>query len=74
EDFITKDEVKSLLERLAKDNPTIVEESKKIPTGAIRSVLQALLHEKVPIKDMLTILETSTDIAPLVQNDVNILT
>ncbi|AFI06016.1 flagellar biosynthesis protein FlhA [Helicobacter cetorum] len=74
EDFITKDEVKSLLERLAKDYPTIVEESKKIPTGAIRSVLQALLHEKIPIKDMLTILETITDIAPLVQNDVNILT
>ncbi len=33
EDFITKDEVKSLLERLAKDYPTIVEESKKIPTA-----------------------------------------
>ncbi|WP_104760876.1 flagellar biosynthesis protein FlhA [Helicobacter cetorum] len=74
EDFITKDEVKALLERLAKDYPTIVDESKKIPTGAIRSVLQALLHEKIPIKDMLTILETITDIAPQVQNDVNILT
>lgn len=74
EEFITKDEVKSLLERLANDYPAIIEEAKKIPTGVIRSVLQELLHEKIPIKDMLTILETITDIAPSVQNDITILT
>ncbi|CCM11561.2 Flagellar biosynthesis protein FlhA [Helicobacter heilmannii ASB1.4] len=37
-------------------------------------MLQELLHEKIPIKDMLTILETITDIAPSVQNDITILT
>ncbi|WP_163565689.1 flagellar biosynthesis protein FlhA [Helicobacter suis] len=74
EEFITKDEVKSLLDRLSNDYPAIVEEAKKVPTGVIRSVLQELLHEKIPIKDMLTILETITDIAPSVQNDVGILT
>ncbi|WP_281746885.1 flagellar biosynthesis protein FlhA [Helicobacter suis] len=74
EEFITKDEVKSLLDRLSNDYPAIVEEAKKVPTGVIRSVLQELLHEKIPIKDMLTILETITDIAPSVQNDIGILT
>ncbi|WP_257874277.1 flagellar biosynthesis protein FlhA [Helicobacter sp. 13S00482-2] len=74
EEFITKDEVKSLLERLAQDYPAIIEEAKAIPTGVIRSVLQELLHEKIPIRDMLTILETITDVAPLVQNDVAIIT
>ncbi|WP_257874499.1 flagellar biosynthesis protein FlhA [Helicobacter sp. 11S03491-1] len=74
EEFITKDEVKSLMDRLSQDYPAIIEEAKKIPTGVIRSVLQELLHEKIPIKDMLTILETITDIAPIVQNDVAIIT
>lgn len=74
EEFITKDEVKSLLERLAQDYPAIIEEAKGIPIGVIRSVLQELLHEKIPIRDMLTILETITDVAPMVQNDVSIIT
>lgn len=74
EEFITKDEVKSLMDRLANDYPAIIEEAKKIPTGVIRSVLQELLHEKIPIRDMLTILETITDVAPVVQNDVAIIT
>lgn len=74
EEFITKDEVKSLLERLSQDYPAIIEEAKGIPIGVIRSVLQELLHEKIPIRDMLTILETITDVAPMVQNDVSIIT
>lgn len=74
EEFITKDEVRSLIERLAQDYPTIIEETKKIPTGVIRSVLQELLHEKIPIRDMLTILETITDVAPMVQNDIAVIT
>lgn len=74
EEFITKDEVKALLERLSEDYPAIIEEAKGIPTGVIRSVLQELLHEKIPIRDMLTILETITDVAPMVQNDVSIIT
>lgn len=74
EEFITKDEVKSLLERLSQDYPAIIEEAKGIPIGVIRSVLQELLHKKIPIRDMLTILETITDVAPMVQNDVSIIT
>ncbi|RDU65982.1 flagellar biosynthesis protein FlhA [Helicobacter didelphidarum] len=70
EEFITKDEVKKLMDRLEEEYPAAIEEAKKVPSNIVRSVLQALLHEGIPIKDMLTILETITDIAPMVQNDV----
>lgn len=73
EEFITKDEVKKLMDRLEEEYPAAIEEAKKVPSSVIRSVLQALLHEGIPIKDMLTILETITDIAPSVQNDVAII-
>ena len=73
EEFITKDEVKKLMDRLEDEYPTAIEEAKKVPSSVIRSVLQALLHEGIPIKDMLTILETITDIAPSVQNDIPII-
>lgn len=72
-EFITKDEVKKLLARLNDSYPTIIEEANKIPTGTIRQVLQELLQEKIPIRDMLTILETITDLAGSVQNNVAIL-
>ena len=74
EEFITKDEVKSILDRLAQDYPAIIEEARKVQSGIIRSVLQELLHEKIPIKDMLTILETITDVATPLQNDVALIT
>jgi flagellar biosynthesis protein FlhA len=36
--------------------------------GLIQRVLKALLHEKIPIKDMITILETITDTAEITKN------
>lgn len=72
-EFITKDEVKKLLNRLNESYPTIIEEANKIPTGTIRQTLQELLKEKIPIKDMLTILETITDVASATQNNVTII-
>ncbi|ANV97897.1 flagellar biosynthesis protein FlhA [Helicobacter enhydrae] len=72
-EFITKDEVKKLLNRLNDSYPAIIEEANKIPTGTIRQVLQELLKEKIPIRDMLTILETITDIASATQNNVEII-
>lgn len=74
EEFITKDEVKKLMDRLEGEYPEAIAEAKKVPSSLIRKVLQNLLHEGVPIKDMLTILETITDVAPIVQNDEAIVT
>lgn len=72
-EFITKDEVKKLLNRLNDVYPAIIEEANKLPTGVIRQVLQELLKEKIPIRDMLTILECVTDIAQAVQNNIPII-
>ncbi|WP_369685339.1 flagellar biosynthesis protein FlhA [Helicobacter cholecystus] len=72
-EFITKDEVKKLLNRLSEVYPAIIEEANKLPTGVIRQVLQELLKEKIPIRDMLTILECITDIAQAVQNNIPII-
>lgn len=70
EEFITKDAVKELISRHAKDYPVVIAESENIPTGIIRIVLQMLLHEKIPIKDMPTILECITDTYPHLQDDI----
>lgn len=60
EEFITRDAVKEILDRMANDYPALIEEARKNP-AMIRSVLQKLLSEQVPIRDMLTILETIVD-------------
>lgn len=60
EEFITRDEVKGVLDRMVDDYPALIEEARKIP-AIIRMVLQRLLHEKIPIKDMISILETTID-------------
>lgn len=70
EELITKDEVKKIIDKLEADYPALAEEIRKIPSNVVRTVLQSLLREGIPINDMLTIMETITDVAPLVQNDV----
>lgn len=60
DEFITRDAIKEILDRMAEDYPALIEEARKIP-AMIRSVLQKLLSEQVPIRDMLTILETIVD-------------
>lgn len=60
QEFITRDEVNGILSRLSDDYPALIEEARKI-SSIIRMVLQALLTERVPIRDMLTILETTID-------------
>lgn len=73
-EFITKDEVKSMLSRLSENYPAIVEDAKKVAPGVIRGVLQELLREQIPIKDLLSILEAVTDVASALQNSVPAIT
>ena len=61
EDFITRDEVKMLMDRHAKDYPVVVSEAAKVPMSTILRVLRDLLHERIPIKDLPTILEGIAD-------------
>ena len=69
EELLTRQEVQSLIDKLQKDYPVVVADCLKVANiGLIQKVLKALLHEKIPIKDLLTILETISDIAEITKN------
>jgi len=69
EDLLTRQEVQSLINKIRQDFPVIVDDVLKVASiGLIQRILKALLHEKIPLKDMLTILETTADIAEYTKN------
>lgn len=69
EDLLTRQDVQKLIESLKKEYPAVVEDATKVASmGLILNVLKALMHEKVPIKDMLTIMETIADVAEVTKN------
>jgi len=74
-EILTRTEVQNLLDGVAKVYPRIVDEL--IPThmtlGGVQRVLQNLLRERVPVNDLVTILETLLDHAPATK-DVDLLT
>ena len=74
EDLLTRQEVQTLVNKIKNDFPIIVDDVTKVASiGLIQRVLKALLHEKIPLKDMLTILETIADVAEYTKN-VDIIT
>ncbi len=74
-ELVGRQETQALLDRFKKRAPKVVEEL--IPglmtLGAVAKVLQNLLRERIPIRDLRTILETLADYAPMVK-DVDQLT
>lgn len=74
EDLLTRQEVQTLINKIKNDFPVIVDDVTKVASiGLIQRVLKSLLHEKIPLKDMLTILETIADVAEFTKN-VDIIT
>jgi flagellar biosynthesis protein FlhA len=75
EELLTRQDVRELLDKTKAHYPIIVEDAEKAVSnlGVIQAVLRELLHERIPIKDMVTILETIADVAPISQN-IDILT
>ncbi len=74
-ELLTRTEVQSLLDKISRTYPKLVDEliPSMITLGGIQRILQNLLREKVPINDMVSILETLLDYAPTTK-DVEILT
>ena len=69
EELLTRQEVQSLIDKIKGDYPVIIDDVLNVSSiGLIQRVLKALLHEKIPLKDMLTILETIADIAEYTKN------
>jgi len=63
-ELLTRQEVQNLLDKVKNDYPIIVEGALAVtPVSLIQKVLKDLLKHQIPIKDMLTILESMSDIA-----------
>ncbi len=69
-ELLGRQEVKSLIDSIDETHPKVVEEliPKVMSVGEVQKVLQNLLRERVSIRDMVTILETLADYAPLTKN------
>ncbi|HIP59959.1 MAG TPA: flagellar biosynthesis protein FlhA [Campylobacterales bacterium] len=69
QELLTRQDVNELMENVKKSHPVVIEDVQKVAsTGLIQRVLRELLAEKIPIKDMLTILETVSDVAEVTKN------
>jgi flagellar biosynthesis protein FlhA len=69
EDLLTRQETQNLINKLKNDYPVVIDDLMKVASiGLIQRIFKALLHEKIPLKDMLAILETITDIAEYSKN------
>ncbi|MBS1718976.1 MAG: flagellar biosynthesis protein FlhA [Armatimonadetes bacterium] len=69
-ELLTRQEVQSLIDNAKKANQTVVDElvPNVLHVGDIQKVLQHLLRERVPIRDMVTILETMADFGQRVKD------
>ena len=63
DELLTRDEVNNLITQLKQHAPKLVEETipSVVKPGELQKVLQALLRERVPIRDLETVLETLSD-------------
>lgn len=74
-EFLGRQEVQQLLDNLKESHPKVVEEliPNLLPLGGVVKVLQNLLREQVPIRDLLAIMETLADWAAMTK-DLDLLT
>lgn len=68
--ILSRQAVKQLLENLKKEYPAVIEEINPdtLPLGTIQKVLQNLLREFIPIKDLVQILEALIDYSKVTKN------
>jgi len=74
-DILTRQDVSDLLDQLKESSPAVVQEliPNKLTVGGVHRVLQALLRERVSVRDMAVIVETLADYASRTQ-DTTLLT
>jgi len=74
-ELLSRQEVKRMLDNLKKHNDSIVDETipSLVSLSELQRVLQNLLREGIPIRDMEIILETLSDYAPTIK-DTDLLT
>lgn len=64
-ELLTRQQVKEMVDRVAQTSPRLIEDMvpKAVSLGEIQKVLRQLLRERVPVKDLTTILEAISDAA-----------
>jgi flagellar biosynthesis protein FlhA len=69
-DLLGRQDVQEMLETLKKTHPVLVDDviPAKVTLGTLHRVLQRLLRERVPIRDLVTILEAVGDSAELAKD------
>ncbi len=69
-ELLGREETQQLVDHVAKDSAKLIEElvPKVIPIGTLQKVLQSLLTEEIPIRDMKGIIETLAEHIPLTQD------
>jgi flagellar biosynthesis protein FlhA len=69
-ELLGRQEAQNLLDDLRNTHPKVVEElvPNLLPLGGVVKVLQNLLIEQIPVRDLLTILETLADWAPMTKD------
>jgi len=69
-ELLGRQEVQQLLDRIGKESPTLIQDlvPKTLSLTTLQKVLQNLLYEEVPIRDMRTILEVLAEHAPTVSD------
>ncbi|MEZ0323935.1 MAG: flagellar biosynthesis protein FlhA [Hydrogenothermaceae bacterium] len=73
-ELLTREQVKEMVDKLSKIYPVVKEiVPERVPLNILQRVLQNLLKENIPIRDLLTIIETLSDYTDKT-TDVEILT
>jgi flagellar biosynthesis protein FlhA len=69
-DLLSRQQVKEMLDVVAQTSPKLVEElvPKTVSLGEIQRVLRQLLRERVPVRDLTTILEAIADAAAVTKD------
>lgn len=69
-DLLSRQQTKEMLDRVGQTSPRLIEElvPKIVGTGDIQRLLKQLLRERVPIRDLTTILEAMGDVAPITKD------
>lgn len=66
-EILTRQDVQHLVDTLKEDYPALVDSSMPDPVtlGTLHKVLGLLLHERIPVRNLATILETIADYVPM---------
>lgn len=66
DELLSRQDVKDMCEAIREFAPSLVEDliPDKVPINTLHNVMRAMLHERVPVKDIVTILETLANYVP----------